>query len=190
MSTVGAHYTPEDLLTMPDGNRFELVNGHLVERNMGSESSWVGGRIFRLVTNFNEDQSLGWVWPADNGYQCFPLFPNLVRRPDVSFIRFGRLPGERPAQGHERIAPDLAVEVISPNDLAHEIDQKIEEYLQAGVKRIWVVYPETRTVHIHRPDGSDTRLRENDELTGENILPGFRCRVGDFFPGPAPSTSP
>jgi Uma2 family endonuclease len=83
--------------------------------------------------------------------------------------------------GHLPIHPDLAVEVTSPGDSVYEVDQKIQEYLAAGVSLVWEVNPELRTILIHRQDGTVTRLGENDEITGENVLPGFRCRVGDFF---------
>ena len=114
-------FTPEDLLAMPDGKHYELVDGRLVERNMGAESSWIGGRIFLRLNLFCDEHQLGYVWPADNGYQCFAHAPKLVRRPDVSFIRAGRLPGGELPKGHVRIPPDLAVEVVSPNDLASEL---------------------------------------------------------------------
>ena len=79
------------------------------------------------------------------------------------------------------IAPNLAVEVVSPNDLVYEIDEKVEEYLEAGVELVWVVNPVTRTVRVHRADRPGVTLREMDELTGDDLLPGFRCRVSDLF---------
>jgi Uma2 family endonuclease len=179
-------YKPEDLLTMPDADRYELVDGTLVERNMGIESSWIGGEIYGWLRDFARLNQRGWVIPADGSYQCFPHAPQRVRRPDVSFIRFGRLPGERLPEGHALITPDLAVEVISPNDLYEEIDAKVEEYLQAGVQTVWVVNPRTRTVQVHRADGSVTKLRESDELTGEGPLAGFRCALRDLFPPAKP----
>lgn len=185
---VPRRYTVEDLLTMPDGDRYELVDGQLKERKMGSLSSWVAGETFRRIANFNAESRQGWVWPEGTGFQCFPFNPNLVRKPDTSFIRFGRLLGETPAMGFERIAPDLAVEVISPNDLAAEIDEKIQEYQRAGVRLIWIINPGTRTVQVIRPDGSGNRLTEREELTGEDVLPGFRCHITDLFP-PVPTTT-
>lgn len=177
--------TPDDLLNMPDGARFELIDGHLVERDMGSRSSYIGGELFRLLGNYCRKNRLGWTLPADCSYQCFPEDPNRVRRPDASFIRLGRLPGEIPPEGHTRIAPDLVVEVISPNDLDYETDRKVEQYLRAGVSLVWVVNPDVRTVLIYRADGSIHGLREQGELDGEGVLPGFRCRVGDLFITPA-----
>src|SRR4051794_14117055 len=92
--TAPVRYTPEDLLTMADGDRYELVDGYLVERDMGLKSSWVGGRLVHLASGYCDANGLGWVLPADASYQCFPYRPNLVRKPDMSFIRRGRLPGE------------------------------------------------------------------------------------------------
>src|SRR5437762_2327476 len=122
------HYTPEDLLAMPDGKNYELVGGQLVERNMGVESSWVGGRLHSRLDRFCEEHGTGWALPADSGYQCFPHEPSLVRRPDVSFVRYGRFPSGSLPKGWAKIPPDLAVEVVSPNDRADEVEEKLEDY--------------------------------------------------------------
>ena len=174
--------TPEELNALPDEKDFELVDGQLVERQMGAESSWVGGRIYRILAEYAESHGLGLVWPSDNGYQCFPDEPNKVRKPDVSFVRTGRLPDDRLPEGYLRIPPDLAVEVISPNDLAVEVDQKVVEYRRAGVALVWVVNPRSRVVRIYRADGTSAWLNEDDELSGESVLPDFRCKVAAFFP--------
>jgi Uma2 family endonuclease len=175
-------YTPEDLLAMPDGKNYELVDGRLVERNMGAESSWIGGNLYFALRSHCNEPGAGWVWPADNGYQCFPHAPKLVRRPDVSFIRAGRFPGGELPKGHVRIPPDLAVEVVSPNDLAYEVEERVDDYLKAGVPLIWVIHPENRTVFIRRGNGTVSRLDQNDELSGEEVIPGFRCAVRSLFP--------
>jgi len=176
-------YTPEDLLAMPNGKNYELVDGRLAERNLGAESSWIGGRIFLRLSLFCDEHQLGYVWPADNGYQCFAHAPKLVRRPDVSFIRAGRLPGGELPSGHVRISPDLVVEVVSPNDLASDLDEKVEDYQKAGVGLVWVIHPESGTASVYRGDGSVSRLHQDDELSGEEVIPGFRCRVRSLFPG-------
>jgi Uma2 family endonuclease len=175
-------YTPEDLLAMPDGKRYELVGGKLVERNMGLESSWVGGRLHSRLDRHCEEKGLGWVLPADDGYECFPHDPGLVRRPDVSFIRRGRLPGQVLPQGWGKIAPDLAVEVVSPNDSADALEAKLDDYQKAGVPLVWVVYLKSRTVMVFRSDGSVKRLRESDELSCEDVIVGFRCPISEMFP--------
>jgi Uma2 family endonuclease len=175
-------YTPEDLLSMPDGKRYELVNGHLVERKMSVVSSWVGGRLHRFLDIFVDEHDLGWAWPADLGYACFPDAPKKVRKADVSFIRKERLPEGLTSEGYEYLPPDLAVEVVSPNETYYEVEAKLIEYLGAGVPLIWIVALESRTVRIHRGDGSVSWLREQDELSGEDVVPGFRCPVSAIFP--------
>jgi Uma2 family endonuclease len=183
-------YTPEDLLRMPDGDHYELVDGHLVEQNMSFWASYVAGRILNLLLTFCDAHRSGWVSSEGTTYQCFPANPDRVRKADVSFIRLDRLSlAQATAEGHLPIAPDLAVEVLSPNDLAYEVDAKVQDYLSAGVRLVWVVNPLARTVEVHRLRGAGVILRENDELTGEDVLPGFSCRVGDLFlppPGVAP----
>ena len=177
--------TPEDLLNLPDGVKYELVDGRLVERNMGLESSEIAGRIIVLLGLFLRGRGLGHLFLPDAGYQCFPHAPGKIRRPDVSFIRTGRLPGETTPKGFSTIAPDLAVEVISPNDVAEELEEKVADYLRAGVSLVWVVSPVTRSVRIHRPrsaaSGPVGVLSEDESITGEEVLPGFSCVVREFF---------
>jgi Uma2 family endonuclease len=179
-----ATLTPDEFLRMPENEHYELIDGHPVEKHMGHESSFVGGEIiFRLRQHLVAHPG-GWVFPADAGYRCFPTRPRLVRKPDASFIRPGRLPDERLPKGDCSIAPDLAVEVVSPNDLYNEVDVKVGEYLAIGVPLVWVVNPETRTACVFRPDGSARRLRADEEIDGGDVLPGFHCRLADFFPPP------
>jgi Uma2 family endonuclease len=112
----------------------------------------------------------------------------MVRKADVSFIRLDRQTAAQAIEeGHCPIAPDLAVEVLSPNDLAYEVALKVSEYLRAGVRLVWVVHPEVRTVEVHRPQGAGVILHEQDELSSEDVLPGFRCRVADLFVMPTQS---
>lgn len=185
LANVETTFTPEDLLLMEDGVNYELVDGKLVERHMGMESSEIALRIAFLIGLFLRDHPLGRLFGADASYQCFPDFPKKVRKPDVSFIRSQRLPDGRVPTGHCLVAPDLAVEVISPGDLAYEVEEKVSEYLQAGVPLVWVVNPPTRTVRIHRPRhsprGPVAELTGDDAITGEDVLPGFTCAVREFF---------
>lgn len=179
--------TPDDLLAMPDEKNYELVDGELVERTMGNESGWSAGQLYRRLSDFCDQNDSGWVLGAETGYRCFSDDPNRVRKPDVSFVRKGRLPGERVARGYDSLPPDLAVEVISPNDLYGQVNIKVEEYLGAGVRLVWVIDPDSRTAHIHRADREMSRIHEDDDLDGEDVLPGFTCRLGDIFLPPAES---
>src|SRR5262245_26593020 len=187
VATEARRYTPEDLLAMPDGKSYELVNGELVERKMGAESSLVGGRLYWRLAPFCEEHDLGIAWPADNGYQCFPHDPDLVRRPDVSFVRRGRLPGDVAPKGWVKIPPDLAVEVVSPNDRVYALDAKLADYRKVRVPLVWVINPESRTVTVYRIDGSIRLLFEDDELSGEDIIPSFRCPVWAILPPREPA---
>ena len=96
-TTASTRYTPDDLLKMPDGNRYELVDGNLVERIVSLWSSYVAGRLHNLLSNHCQKNSLGWVLPEGTSYQCFPDDPERVRRPDTSFIRRERLSLEQAA---------------------------------------------------------------------------------------------
>jgi Uma2 family endonuclease len=181
-SVVPQRYTPEDLLAMPDGHRYDLVDGRLVERNMGAESSWIALQVNRRLCNYAETSQSGLVLGPDCGYQIFPDDPNRVRFPDGSFIRSGRLPNDALPRGHIRVVPELVLEVVSPNDLAWEVDMKVTEYLQASVPLVWVFYPDTRTVSIYRTGGKAARLGVGETLSDAEVLPSFTCLVADVFP--------
>src|ERR1700730_11833163 len=155
-------YTLQDLAGLPDETAFELADGQLVERNVSVLSSLVEGFVYDRVLDYARMTDGGLVWPGTIGYQCFPLFPDKTPRPDVSFIAKARLSKELMVAGYITIAPDLAVEVLSPNDLAYEVDQKVEEYFSVGVRVIWIINPEKRTVVIYRPNGTATKLTDKD----------------------------
>jgi len=184
-TTATSSITPAELERMPNASDFELVNGQLVERHKGAESSAVAAAIAAVLIAWNKRIRAGHVFTTDCGFQCFADAPDKVRRPDVTFVRSDRLPGGRPPAGYVQIAPDLAVEVLSPGDLAYEIDEKVSEYLAAGFRLIWVVNPRTQTVRMHRqpggPLGPISSLGVNDEIKGEEVLQGFECPVSEFF---------
>jgi Uma2 family endonuclease len=180
-------YTPEDLLVMPDGKSFELVDGQLVERHIGWEAGHVAGQLLGILWSFLRNKSLGWVVGDGASYQCFRHDATMVRKPDMSFISFERMPKTTPPPpGHCLLAPDLAVEVVSPRNTYSEIDEKVQDYLRAGVRLVWVINPETQTAHIYRLNESTARLlRGDDVLDGEEVIPGFNCRLSELFQPPA-----
>jgi len=185
-------YSPNDLLSLTDGERFELINGRLVERNMGMESVGIATQIIGLLWLFLRDNPSGHLFNAEASYACFPEDPNHARRPDGSFIRFGRLPREQRPKGHCPIPPDLAIEVVSPNDTAEAVSTKVAEFQSVGVPLIWVVYPASRRVLVHRlrssPDQRISELTDADTISGEDVLPGFSCAIAEFFRTPSPPT--
>jgi Uma2 family endonuclease len=181
--------TAEEFEDLSNTEGMELIDGSPEEIEVGSESSFVGGRVFTLLAAAGAGR-LGLLFPADTGYICFPHRPRLVRKPDVSFVRNGRFPHNRPPRGFARLVPDLAVEVISPNDTYYEVDDRLNDYLLVGVPLVWIVNPDRRTVLTYTPDGTIRRLTAEQELTGEPLFPDFRVRVADLFPEPLPEPPP
>jgi Uma2 family endonuclease len=182
--------TAEQFERLEDTKGLELVDGRLEEKAVGGESSFVNNMIGTSLGEFVKAQRLGWVFDSECSYQCFPDRPRTVRKPDVSFIRFGRLPGEVLPKGHIRIRPDLVVEVLSPKDLWYRVEKKLDEYLSVNIPVIWVVNPQSRTIRVYRPEGTVTRLRDISELTGDPVLPGFRVRIADLLPPTPPAEPP
>jgi Uma2 family endonuclease len=191
-ATPPARITPDDLLRMPDGGKgFELVNGELRELNVSKESSRTAGQIYFRLEAYSQAGHPAWVFPEGTSFRCFPDDATRVRRADTALIALDRMPPTTyRGEGHCSTVPDLVVEVVSPNDTADEVAEKIEEWLAAGVKLLWEVYPNTRTVRAHRPDTPITPFRAADTLTAPDLLPGFSCPVAGLFrlPGePAPA---
>lgn len=174
------NYTPEDLLSMPDRGRYELIDGQLVERNMSFESSMVAVIINGRLGQYVLTHRLGWFCGPDGGLQIFRDSPNKVRFADGAFISRERSP-LRPTEGHLRTAPELVFEVVSPNDGATDVNEKVREYLAAGVLLVWVVYPESRSIDVYRASANNSQLSEADELSGEDVVPGFALPVREIF---------
>jgi Uma2 family endonuclease len=190
-SIMPAKYTPNDLLVMPNGKEFELRNGNLVRRDRSFWASYVAGQIQVLLGNHCDKHSLGWVVGCGASYSRFPEAPDLVRRADVSFLRADRLSFERATEeGHLHIVPDLVAEVLSPNDLAYDVEVKVNEWLAAGVRLLWVVNPPVRQVRVMRIDGTAAIIKEDEQLSGEDVVPGFACRVGELFLSPPGAAQP
>lgn len=133
------------------------------------------------LLKFVERTGLGEVHAHEFSYQVWPDHPRHYRKPDGSFISKGRLTGAELNEPHSNVAPDLAIEVISPSDLGSDIEDKIREYFDAGVRVVWVVYPKTRSVHVIQDDGRSARLTESQTLDGGDVLPGFTLPVREIF---------
>ncbi len=172
---------PEDLLKMPDGDHYELIDGIPVEKTMGAKSDRIALRLGGRMDQHCFRNQGGLVFGSQTGYRCFPHNPRQLRKPDVSFVGPGRFPDDEAPEGDILLAPDITVEVVSPNDFYEEIETKIADYRAAGVKLIWVISPKARTVVIRRLDGSCAELNEAGELSGEDVLPGFTCKVAELF---------
>ena len=189
-STARPRVTADELLAMPNAKDFELVNGILVERdpverNLGWESEYFGSNLIGLLHAYCRVHNCGWINGSNAGYQCYediyPNDPDRVRKPDVSFISVDRIPSDAVPKANCEIVPDLAVEVISPNDLYHEVEEKVTEYLRVGVRLVWVVDPLAKTIRIHRANGTMQDLTLSDELSGEDVINGFHCPVSEVF---------
>lgn len=183
MSTVATpsseRLTADELLTMPNEKNFELINGRLEAKKVGFESLRVSGRLFMFLAVFCDKSKLGWVL-AEAGYQCFSHDAQRIRRPDVSFISLQKIPLEHSPMGYIQIPPDLAVEVVSPHDLAEDVHNKVNDYRDAGVPLVWVIYPSSGQVCVYQSSGPQL-LSSEDELSGQDVLPGFRMKVSDLF---------
>ena len=175
----------ETLLTIQQFDELPIKEGVLYEMNKGElvtmtepmpRHNRVRDRIARRLGNFVEERKLGEVF-LETGYQ---LTPETVRIPDVSFVsadRVREIDPDRRIQG----APALAIEVVSPTDLAEDLTQKVKQYLAAGAKAVWVFYPKPREVQVFRADGAIFVRGESETLEEPEVLPGFALDLKSVF---------
>lgn len=172
--------TAEEFFDMEDDGTFsELVRGELVRMPPpGAEHGWLALEIGWHLRNYLREHPIGTLY-TQSGF-ILARNPDVVRAPDIAFVRAGRLPTTH-GEGYPELAPDLVVEVISPTDRAGQIAEKLEDYVTAGVRRVWFVNPRVRAVTVHYPDRTSRTLRIGQELDGEEVLPGFRLPLAELF---------
>ncbi len=176
--------TPDEFLVypLPDG-KAELVRGELrVTPPAGGPHGRAGTNLILLLGVYLKGRRLGSVFGDGVGYELLML-PRTVRVPDVSFVRADRLPPDGLRPGLLKLAPDLAVEVLSPSESASELEEKLDDYRTCGTALIWVIDPVRRTVMIVTSDAPLRWLREADTLDGGDVIPGFSCGVAELFEG-------
>jgi Uma2 family endonuclease len=173
--------TAEELLRLNlSDRRTELVRGRLVVREpAGYLHGDVALRVATVVANHVRENGLGRVFAAETGFKL-TTNPDTVRAPDVAFIRRERLP-DPPPRGFAELAPDLVVEVLSPDDRPGEVLAKIGDWLTAGVALVWVVDPVRRAARVYRADGTEAVLPVGDALDGEQVVPGLSVPLHTLF---------
>jgi Uma2 family endonuclease len=162
-----------------EGKLYELVDGVLVEKTVGTQESYLALVIGSLIHGFVAPRDLGFVLGADGMAR---LNPGLVRIPDVSFVSWNRIGCHTvPDEPMLRLAPDLAVEVLSPSNTAREMEGKLDDYFEAGVQLVWYVDPRKRTVQVFTAPDECTTLGDGQVLRGEPVLPGFELSIDTLF---------
>jgi Uma2 family endonuclease len=177
--------TADELLRLPeDGWRYELVEGRLVRMTPagirhGEIVLLLGGAVLDLVRKHD----LGRVVGAEAGFRLSPPgAPDTVLAPDVAFVRAGRIEPAAPEwEKFPRLAPDLVVEIASPSQGHAVMQAKVERWLEAGVRLVWTVFPDARTVEVRRGGGPVSTVGPGEELEGEDVLPGFVYPVAELF---------
>jgi Uma2 family endonuclease len=174
--------TAEELLRLPDdGLRYELVRGELIVMTPASpRHGRIAMQLGRLLANHVAEHQLGEVYAAESGFKL-AQDPDTVRAPDLSFIVRERIPPQEEQDGFWALAPDLVAEIISPNDTAQDVQTKVVEWLAAGVRLVWVVYPDERMVTEYRSLTQVRVLTAGDSLDGGDVVPGFTCPLSDLF---------
>lgn len=173
--------TADDLwLMQDDGFKYELIRGELKRMSpAGRKHGAIGMNFGSRITYHVADNALGETYNADTGF-VIATNPDVVLAPDVAFVRSARLI-DVDEDSYLPFPPDLAVEIVSPSDRPAEVAEKVAAYLEAGVPLVWVLWPRTATIVVHRPGRDPTVLGADDVLDGGDVLPGFRLRVGELL---------
>ena len=182
MVTAEKLVTAEELWRMgepADGSRLELLEGELIQMTpAGVRHGRTALAVGAVLLTFVREKGLGHVASNDTGVFT-EKNPDTVLAPDLAYWSRQRLP-ELP-EGFAEVPPDLAVEVVSPGDSQSYVHRKVLHYLDHRVGLVWIVDPKTRTVTEYRSRQDVRILAEADEITGGEVLPGFSCRVSEFF---------
>jgi len=182
MSTEVQLMTADELLALPrDEFRYELVNGEL--KKMSPAGHYHGRVTIRLtlpIAQHVREHKLGEVYAAETGFKLGSN-PDTVRAPDIAFIRQQRVAEVGETKGFWPGAPDLAVEVLSPDDTVAEVEEKVSEWLTAGTRQVWVVSAKLRTMTVYRSPIDVLVLTENDLLDGGDLFPDFQIAVKEIF---------
>lgn len=162
-----------------EGRLYELLDGILLEKVMGFYESYLAATLVRELGNFVVGRDLGVIVGADG---MVKLSRGGVHIPDAAFVSWAQLPGKRlPMTPIPTLAPDLVVEIISQGNTREEMQHKLRDYLQAGVRLVWFVYPLTRSVRVYSHLRDTIELFERDTLDGGDVLPGFLLPVANLF---------
>ena len=174
--------TADELFQRPqDNQRYELIKGELIEMSpAGPRHGRIANIIAFLLTRHVQEKKLGVVYAAETGFKLSQN-PDTVRAADAAFVAQNRVPAEGEPEGYWAIAPDLVVEVVSPSDTATRVQAKITDWLTAGCRLVWVIYPDTQTVMEYRSPAEARLLTGQERLTGGNVLPGFSCSINQLF---------
>jgi Uma2 family endonuclease len=182
MATAATLMTAEEFWAMPrDGRRHELVHGEIVTMPpAGFEHGAIGGNLHAHLHNHVVIGSLGVVVGADTGF-VVQRDPDTVRSPDIAFVGTKLLALHGKPKEFFPVAPDLAVEIVSPHDIYVEVEEKVQEWLDAGTMAVWVVNPRRKSVTVHTPNNHPVVLKLDDTLVGDPVLPGFTLPVRKIF---------
>ncbi|MFN0096525.1 MAG: Uma2 family endonuclease [Dehalococcoidia bacterium] len=170
--------TAEEFLWLPDTDGFELVDGELQEKAMGFKAAWIGGEILGRIRDFAGRPRGSVVAGHEAGVTIWPGNPRLLRKPDVLYVRPGKV--EKLPDGWLSVVPDLVVEVISPREDANALHRKILDYRRAGVPNIWVIYPDSSTAEVWIGDRMES-IPPEGVLDGDAFLPGFRIVLAELL---------
>ena len=163
-----------------DGSRYELSRGELVPMTpVNYNHGKIVIRLGRMLDQFVQEHGLGAVG-TEIGFRL-ARNPDTLRAPDIAFVARSREPQGAAAEKFAELAPDLAVEVLSPDDSASDVLKKVEEYLASGVRLVWIADPATRTVTVYRSLEDVRVLTAQQDLDGRDVLPGFRCKIKEIF---------
>lgn len=179
MATIRSAITDAELMQLPrDGRKYELVDGEIVVSPAGMRHGRIVVKLTGRLDSYVDKKRLGMVFDSSTGFR---MLAGNVRSPDVSFVSTARLPEGGIPKGFGEFGPDLAVEVLSPDDREADLFKKLGEYFAVGVRLIWVIDPDRECAVAYRSLTQTRQIAARDFLDGEDVVPGFRCRLSGIL---------
>ena len=178
-------FTEKDLMKLSCKGRYELIEGVVYKMSPGGQKhGFVASRIGYLISSYVYKNKLGFTTGAETGYKLSSN-PDTVRAPDLAFESNANIKEKGIIDGYSSVMPDLVIEVNSPSDSYVKVIKKVNEWFHAGVKQVWVIDPDDSSVAVYYSPEKYKIYNREDLLNGEEVLPGFKCKVEDIFTYPS-----
>jgi Uma2 family endonuclease len=173
--------TPAEFAPYAEDAKYELLDGELSEREISIESTMIGAVIYEMLAEFSRRTGAGKAFPENIPFRCFTDAASRVRKPDVSWFQAARWKTAQRTSVYIETTPDLVVEVLSPTDVAYDVDRKADQFFRAGIQEAWIVHPHVEQVERRFADGAARWYGKDEVIDAAPLIPGFTWTLAEVL---------